>query len=223
MIEEIELESIVLSGKGSDGFFYLQVEGSGEGGARPPGHVLWPIGTGGRPLDPVTGPDGQRGPAAEGLVFRAGGESYTMVTLDPRVHALLPDPGKGGAFGGYGAWLATDSKARLSVSTFWGSGIQGRTPGDWTVTIPKTDAEGSPSHTITVDRQANTITIAHADGLTLTITNTKILLGGTGGHTVMIDSGSVTAFYSAIVAAFGSLGKTVAMPTGYLATKVEAL
>ncbi len=223
MIDHLELNSIRLSGKGKDNFFFFQPEGSGVGGARKPSEALWPLGTFARPFDAVIAADGQRGPAPTGLVFRSGAESYIMPMVDPRIHPLIPDPGLGGGGGAYAGWLASDGTARIAYSVFWGKGIPGHKEGSWTLEVPQTDAVDSPSFLIEIDRTNDRIRVTHPSGLYWEITSGKVTLGGTGASAIVIDNGALTAFSTAVVGALGALGKTVTMPSGYKALKAEAL
>ena len=222
MIDRIELNAIRLSGKGTDGFFFFQPEGSGADGTRKPSEALFPLGTFARPFDPVIAADGQRGPAPTGLVLRSGDESYTMPTTDPRVHPLIPDPGLGGS-GRYASWLASDGKPRIAYEVFWGSGIAGHGAGSWSVVVPSTDTDGAPAHLIEVDRTNNRIRITHAtNGIVIELDATKVLLGSsTGTHPLVYETGALATYFAAASAAFTALGQTVAAPTGFTCQKVE--
>lgn len=216
-----------------DGFFAIQPEpfGGPKAGARAY-EALFPYGLFGYPLEPdaPTTKAGDVQPSrlgAAGLVLSWEDEKFVLPTTDPRVTPILPDPGQGGA--GFKGAYHIGTTVHASYVVFFGEGAAA-TPvpsplAAGSMRLRVDDAEGK-HFDIEIDRESREIRIWHPDDTTAPAIVVKpgpiIELGGIGAMPLMVDPGTVTAFFAAASAAFTALGQSVPAPTGFLSQHVKA-
>lgn len=71
------------------------------------------------------------------------------------------------------------------------------------------------------DGGSEDVAITHASGTKLNVKAAAVELGADGGAPLVKETGSLAAFFAAVVSAFSGLGVTISPPTGYTCTKVN--
>jgi hypothetical protein len=141
-------------------------------------------------------PDSEEGLGATVLRFDDDNGAFVMALGDPRITKLLPQMAKGSSIQ-YGGTAAALAYALVDGAD-----------GSWTVHVPSGAAKAR---------------IEHAGGVSIEITPAEVQLGGVATAAVVIETGALAAFFSAVATALSALGQPVTPPAGFTATKVKAL
>jgi len=173
-----DMGSVVLTDFDDDGHLRAQVDAYGEqqSGVEPY-ELHHTFGFMSRPIDPDVDVDAlvRPGLACNLLTASEGNAQHAWLGLDPRYIPFLPSPKKGATIHYGGARPSSVSFAHFEED------------GTWTCYVPvEVDAQGVPTkaHVLQIGTDANgdsAITLAHADGMAVTMLDEKIQLRNTNG------------------------------------------
>jgi len=207
---ETDVRGIVLVER-KNGFLYAQPQAYGTKGTETSREMLQPFGLTGRPRGATDGT------GANGIVLAIGSEAFVLATTDPRYEASLPDLGEGGA-----ALYATAS-VNGSVQTphvgFFGAGGD-KDEGTLYAWIPTGTGDAT---TIEVSPTTGNVTITHATGTKVIVKTDGVYLGDEVGAMPLVKDTAFQVWAALVVGAIGSLGVTIAGPSGTATTKVKGV
>lgn len=205
-----DLSVCTLSERDEDGFVRCQAEPYGSEGTAPSREVFLPFGLLGRPKARA------QGIGASVFVMRQGDDVRAMPGPDPRWMSALPDFGDGG-MPLYATTERNGSRVAPYLAFFGDGAAGGEAEGLFRLHVPA----GSGQTRIEIEPSAGDVAITHASGTKLNVKAAAVELGADGGAPLVKETGSLAAFFAAVVSAFSGLGVTISPPTGYTCTKVN--